>query len=97
MPDTILEIDLRIYPLLAVQKTCATLSPRCDTYITQGSDNQLTVTLRPRADSTPDDLAATFNATLLDLTLQTEIAERTKDIRLALVRAAFAEALGPFK
>jgi len=97
MPDTVLEIDLRIYPLLAVQKTCAALSPRCDTQITRGSDNEITVTLRPRADHTPDDLIASFNATLLDLTLQTEIAERTKDIRLALVRAAFAEALGASK
>jgi His-Xaa-Ser system protein HxsD len=91
-------LDLRVHPLLAIQKTAAALAHCSVIQIALERPETALVSLTDRDDTTPGtDLVATFMSLLHDLTLQDQIADRTKDIRSALVRAAFAEALTPPK
>lgn len=91
-------IDTTIYPLLAVQKAAAALSSRYVVEIAKDDEIKLVLTLRPRLDGPqmPDPVAH-FLALLNDFCLLDKVAEQTKDIRTALVRAAFHEALPPTK
>jgi His-Xaa-Ser system protein HxsD len=87
-------VDLRVFPLVVIQKTAAGFSDRYTVTISQVSGEEIAVDFTVRAGSAPlPDLPIAFHDRLLDLALQEQITAQTKDIRLALVRAALAEAL----
>lgn len=91
-----IELDLnnRIYPLAVIQKAAVAISLRCATQIDQNIEDHITITLRNRLDAPPlADPVATFMGLLNDLALQERVADQTRDIRNALVRAALLEAL----
>jgi His-Xaa-Ser system protein HxsD len=97
-PSTEVRIDLRIYPLLAVQKTAALLSRRCALELLQDAEHTVVVKMRSRLDAPPlEDPRAEFCSLLSDVALQEKVTEQTRDVRLALLRAAFHEALLPSK
>jgi len=91
-------LDLRVHPLLAIQKTAAALAERAVVYIeTDGADAAI-VRFADRADVTiAVDPVAEFMSLLHDVTLQDRIANQTKEIRHALLQAALFEALKPPK
>ena len=94
MPNHEIRVDLRIYPLLAIQKAAAAFTDRYVVAIRQPGTTEAALDFTERPGSAPlPNLHATFHDRLLDLTLQERVAEQTKDIRLALVRAALSEAL----
>jgi len=94
MPKHQIRVDLRVYPLLVIQKTTAAFSDRYTATMTQAGNDALIIEFEVRAGSIPlPNLPVLFQDRLLDLSLQEQIAAQTKDIRLALVRAALAEAL----
>lgn len=90
-----IEIDLRVYPIAAVHKVALALSDRCTAAISQPSEHRLVVTLTARDDRLVDELPHIFLTTLTDQTVQEAVNLETHDIRVALVRAALLEALGP--
>jgi His-Xaa-Ser system protein HxsD len=93
---TEVRLDLHVYPLLAIQKAASALSPCCVTQIIQDDEDTVTLNLRARLDAPPiPDPHAVFMSLLNDLVLQDRIADQTKEIRLALIRAALFEALPP--
>ena len=94
MPKHQVRVDLRVFPLVVIQKTAAGFSDRYTVTISQVSGEEIAVDFTVRAGSAPlPDLPIAFHDRLLDLALQEQITAQTKDIRLALVRAALAEAL----
>jgi His-Xaa-Ser system protein HxsD len=96
--STEVRIDSTVYPLVAVQKAAAALSARCVVEIGKDDETKLVLRIRPRLDGPPmADPVAHFLALLSDFCLLDKVAEETKDIRTALVRAAFHEALRPTK
>jgi len=94
MSDREIRVDLRVHPLLAIQKTAAALAERCVIQITILEPDAAMVRFTDRADvlALPDSVAS-FMSLLHDITLQERIADQTKEIRAALIRAAFTEAL----
>jgi His-Xaa-Ser system protein HxsD len=87
-------VDLRIYPLITAQKAAARLSSQFAIELAQDNESTLLVKLRARV-GVPElaDPVAEFLALLSDLALQDKVAEQTREIRVALVRAALHEAL----
>lgn len=96
--NTEVRVDLRIYPLLVVQKTAAFMSRRCTVQLAQDTEHTVVLKLGSRPDAPPlADPCAEFSSLLSDAALQEKVAAQTKDVRLALLRAAFHEALLPTK
>jgi len=90
-----IEVDLRVYPVAAVHKVALALSDRCAAAVSQPSEHQLVVTLTARDGKTIEDLRHSFLIALTDQVVQEAINLETHDVRVALVRAALLEALGP--
>lgn len=91
---TEVRIDLRIYPLPVVRKTAALISRRCTLELIQEAEHTVLLKIGPREDAPSlDDARAAFLALLSDAALQEEVAAQTRDVRIALLRAAFHEAL----
>jgi len=86
-------VDLSIYPLEMVLRTCHVLSSRCYVLPRVAEDGRVAVELMPRKETDSlRDLAGSFANELLDSYLRGRIADETRAIRELLVAQAFCEA-----
>jgi His-Xaa-Ser system protein HxsD len=86
-------IDLTIYPLELVLRTCHVFTSRCyvTPHITFNERIRVEFAARDESDSLRD-LAGAFSNALLDALLRAVIADETRAIRELLVAQAFCEA-----
>lgn len=86
-------VDLTIYPLEVVLRTCHTFTGRCYVLARRSKGSSVTVDFAARqpADSLRE-LAGEFSNALLDHHLRSIVAEETRAIRELLVAQAFCEA-----
>lgn len=86
-------IDVRIYPLDVVLRTCHVFTARCYVFPHIDGDGRVVVELEPRnATDRLRDLAGKFSNALLDQQLRAAIGEETRAIRELLIAQAFCEA-----
>jgi His-Xaa-Ser system protein HxsD len=86
-------IDLRIYPLDVILRTCHAFTARCYVFPRLTENERLTIELEAREPETSlRDLAGQFSNALLDQQLRSMIGEETRAIRELLVAQAFCEA-----
>lgn len=86
-------VDLAIYPLEIVLRTCHAFTARCYVAPRTAEDGRITIALLPRDQSDAlCHLAGEFSNALLDARLRALIAEETRSIRELLVAQAFCEA-----
>ncbi len=87
------EVDLSIYPLDVVLRTCHRFTSRCYVIPHAAANGRVTVELIARdKDDALSDLRGAFANALLDSHLRAVIAEETRVIRELLVAQAFCEA-----
>ena len=86
-------IDLSIYPLELVLRTCHVFTSRCYVVPYTAANGRMAVefTAREKNDSLRD-LAGAFSNALLDSHLRAVIADETRPIRELLLAQAFCEA-----
>jgi His-Xaa-Ser system protein HxsD len=88
-----MDLDLSIYPMDVVLRTCHTFTARCYVFVHPAENGRVTVELAPRDEQgLPRDLAGQFSNALVDYRLRALIAEETRPIRELLVAQAFCEA-----
>jgi len=88
-----LTIDLAIYPLELVLRTCHAFTARCFVHLHTADHGQLSIELVTRDEGDAlHDLAGEFANALLDARLRAVIADETRTIRELLVAQAFCEA-----
>ena len=86
-------IDLRIYPIDVILRTCHAFTARCYVFPHIDKDGRVVVEVEPRDANDPlRDLAGAFSNALLDQQLRATIGEETRAIRELLVAQAFCEA-----
>jgi His-Xaa-Ser system protein HxsD len=84
---TTVEVDLGVYPLEVVLRTCHPFSARFHVSVKHSADATLTIGFSPADDR----VAGEFANALLDQQLRAIVAEETKAIRELLVAQAFCE------
>jgi His-Xaa-Ser system protein HxsD len=86
-------VDLTIYPIELVLRTCHVFTARCHVLPRATESNRLAIDFTPRDESDSlRDLAGEFANALLDFRLRAIIAAETQTIRELLVAQAFCEA-----
>ncbi|HWW60991.1 MAG TPA: His-Xaa-Ser system protein HxsD [Thermoanaerobaculia bacterium] len=90
---TSLTIDLAVYPLETVLRTCQAFTARCYVLARTAVDGHVIVDFTPRDErDSLRELAGEFSNALLDNRLRAIIANETHAIRELLVAQAFCEA-----
>jgi His-Xaa-Ser system protein HxsD len=93
MITTTVTVDLTIYPLELVLRTCHAFTARCYVSAHTAADGKVEIDLQPRDErDTLRDLAGQFSNALLDARLREIIGDETRAIRELLVAQAFCEA-----
>ncbi len=87
-----IEVDVRIYPLLSLQKAAYEFSGRASIGFETKAETRILLTLAVPAGDARQVLES-FKARVADLALQEKINEQTQTIRDALVSAAMWESL----
>lgn len=86
-------IDLAVYPLEVVLRTCHAFTARCYVFARGGGNGAVIVELAPREErASLRDIAGEFANALVDYRLRALIAAETGTIRELLVAQAFCEA-----
>jgi len=89
----IITVDLAVYPLELVLKTCHAFTGRCHVQLRHESESRLTIEFAPRDErDSLRELAGEFSNALLDFRLRAMVADETRVIRELLVAQAFCEA-----
>jgi His-Xaa-Ser system protein HxsD len=88
-----ISVDLAIYSLDAVLRTCHAFTARCYLFAQSGENGSVTIDFALRdADGSLRQLVGEFSTALLDQQLRATIAAETSAIRELLVAQAFCEA-----
>ena len=88
-----MEVDLTIYPLDAVLRTCHTWTDRCYVFVRRVDATTVAIDVAARDTGRPlHDIVGELSNALLDNTLRAIVADETRAIRELLVAEAFCEA-----
>jgi His-Xaa-Ser system protein HxsD len=88
-----ISIDLAIYPLELVLRTCHAFTARCYVSPHMEENGRIAVAFQPRDErDSLRDLAGQFSNALLDSRVRALIADETRAVRELLVAQAFCEA-----
>jgi His-Xaa-Ser system protein HxsD len=88
-----IRVDLAIYPLELVLRTCHVFTGRCYISPRMDGDSHVVIDLQPRDEGDAlRDLAGQFSNALLDARVRALVADETRTIRELLVAQAFCEA-----
>ncbi len=91
MPAHRLLVDARCYTREVVFRTCYAFTDRCYVWLERVDDDQIAVSLTPRAGAAAtDNLAGDFGNALIDFALRAQISRDTAAIRDSLMQAAMA-------
>lgn len=90
---TTFNLDLSVYPLVAIQKAAYEFSNRASCLISRATENRVTVQVDLGSSvSDASQFAREFVNRVADLAIQSQIDCQTRLVREALVRAALSEA-----